>query len=116
VSAYGSCFTAETKRSWALTVVLYIVVAQDDIDVLAVLVLDEEVRESSSVGDKLYSVSLAYSTVQYIGAYLRLDTISCNGVPSISIRLRLGGCSSSRSDQRQDRRTHIDERLRDKHE
>lgn len=99
-----------------LTVVLYIVVAQDDIDILAVLVLDEEVRESSSVGDKLYSVSLAYLIVQHIGAYLRLDAISCDGVPAISIRLWLGGSNRGRSDQRQDRRTHIDERLRGKHE
>lgn len=62
-------------RHQRLTVVCGVIVTEDDIDILAVLVLDKEVCESCTIFDKLsiLSVCLTFCGVKFTSKYLRLD-------------------------------------------
>lgn len=80
-----------------LTVKVNIVIAEHDVDKLALLVLDEEIGQSSAIWNELQFVSFlirALFTVHCSIAYLGLDSWGRDGVSTVSIR-HLGGSQAN---------------------
>lgn len=71
-----------------LTVVVHIIVAKNHINVLAVLVLDKQVRQGGAVRNELRGSAKSDSSHHASGAYLCLDARRRDGVPPVLVRSR----------------------------
>jgi hypothetical protein len=70
-----------------LTVEVGIIISKDNIYVIPILVLDEQIGQSRTVGDKLTNFKSApFVANQFTTNYLRFDAAGTNCVSSVCIR------------------------------